>query len=408
MTTQLAAPNERPSRAYGRRRVRNARVAVSSIFFQQGLLVGGWAFHIPFVIERLAITESVMGLVIVVFGTGSILTMLSLGPVMARLGSRGTVRVASALSAFFLLAVAMMPGLGATMAVAFATGGLIGATDVAMNAQGIEVERRRGRPIMSSFHAYWSVGTLIGALVSGALIAALGPVGHAALFGAAALGIALLAWPHLVRERVSASEARTPFALPRAPVVWLLGIACMFSFVPEGAAIDWSVLFMREEVGASLQLAGLALAGLQVTMTVMRFLGDALRARIGPVATLRWGGLIAAIGFVVAGLGGMEITAGWSVPARTALVVAGFMLSGIGLANIVPVVFSAAGEVPGVPTSVALSIVAMHGYAGILLAPSLLGWVGERIGFAEVFVGIAALPFVIMLLARAGDPRATG
>ena len=396
---------ERPSQAFARRRVSGARAAVSATFFQQGLLVGGWALHIPFVLARLDITETTMGLVIVAFGIGSILTMLSVGPVMAHRGSRDVVRSASLLSAGMLLALSTTPDLALTAVAAFVTGGLIGATDVAMNAQGIEVERRRGRAIMSSFHAWWSVGTLVGASVSGVLIAWLGPVGHATLFAAIALGLAVYAWPRFVRERLGAAEAKEPFHLPTSPVVWLLGIVCMFSFVPEGAAIDWSALYLREEIGTPLVAAGLALAGLQVSMTVMRFLGDDIRERIGPVATLRWGGLIALLGFLIAGAAGLEWTEGLSAISRTALVVGGFVITGIGLANIVPVAFAAAGRIPGVPGSAALSIIAMNGYAGILLAPSILGWMGERTGFAAVFAGIALLPFVIMLLARVGRPE---
>ena len=194
--------------------------------------------------------------------------------------------------------------------------------------------------------------------------------------------------------------------LPRAPVVWLLGIVCMFSFVPEGASIDWSALYMREEIGAPLVAAGWALAALQVTMTIMRFVGDPLRDRIGPVATLRWGGLVAAVGFALAGVAGLEVLADWSANARTALVMTGFLIAGLGLANIVPVAFAAAAHVPGVPSSAALSLIAIHGYAGILLAPSVLGWIGEVTGFAIVFLAITAMPITIMLLARVGAPDA--
>ena len=203
-----ALPAERPSQLYGRARVANARWAVSAIFFQQGMLVGGWALHIPILLRRLDITETVMGLVIVSFGVGSIMTMLALGPIMAHRGSRGVVRFCCLLCAFLLPVLTMMPNVWLTGAAAFVAGGLIGGTDVAMNAQGLEVERRRGRAIMSSLHAYWSIGTLFGASVSGALIAWLGPVGHAWLFTALALAVALYAWPRLVRERVSAADAR--------------------------------------------------------------------------------------------------------------------------------------------------------------------------------------------------------
>ena len=386
----------------GRRRVARARVAVSSVFFQQGLLIGGWALQIPKLLDRLDITESTMGLVIVVFGTGSILAMLALGPVIDRVGSRSATRWAAIGSSFFLLLLNVTPTVWATATAAFGIGALIGTIDVAMNAQAVEVERRRRRPIMSSFHAYWSMGTLVGASVSGAIIQAIGPFWHAALFTVLALGIALAAWPHLVRERVSTAARKEPFRLPRGATVWLIGLICLFAYVPEGAAVDWSALYMRDGIGASLAVAGLALGGLQVTMMVTRFAGDAIRERIGAVATLRFGAAVAAFGFAVAGVAGM-IDAGPEL--RAALVIAGFVVSGLGLANIVPVAFAACGSVPGVPAGTALSIVAMHGYAGILLAPSVIGWIGERTGFAPVFAGLAVPLLLIGALATVVRPQ---
>ena len=390
---------ERRSEAYGRARLARARAAVSSVFFQQGLLVGGWALHIPILLDRLAITESTMGLVIVVFGMGSIIAMLSLGPVIERMGSREATRVAAIATSFFLPLVSVTPDVATTLVAAFAIGASIGAIDVAMNAQAVEVERRRRRPIMSSFHAYWSMGTLVGASVSGAIIGALGAMGHAVLFTAVSLAIAAFAWRHMVRERVSAAGAeRKPFRFPRAPAVYVLGIVCLFAYVPEGAAIDWSALYLRDGIGAPLAAAGFALAGLQITMMIMRFVGDAIRERIGAVATLRIGGAVGALGLVVAGSAGLEMFAGWSPVVRTAMVSVGFVIAGLGFANIVPVAFAACGSIPGVSAGAALSIVAAHGYAGILLAPSAIGWIGERTGFAPVFIALAALPFLVILL----------
>ena len=402
MTLAATVPRpERPSEAMGRRRVARARVAVSAIFFQQGLLVGGWALQIPKLIDRLGITESTMGLVIVVFGTGSILAMLGLGPVIDRFGSRAVTRGTAIGTCFFLVLLNLTPSVWTTAVAAFAIGALVGAIDVAMNAQAVEVERRRRRPIMSSFHAYWSMGTLVGASVSGAIIASIGPLWHAVSFMTLSLAVAAAAWPHLVRERVSAGAKRQPFHLPRAPAVWLLGLICLFAYVPEGAAVDWSALYMRDGIGASLTVAGLALAGLQVTMMVMRFAGDTIRERIGGETTLRYGAAVAAFGFGIAGFAGMMDA---SAELRAALVIGGFVVAGLGLANIVPVAFAACGSVPGVPPGSALSIVAMHGYAGILLAPSAIGWIGERTGFAPVFAALAVPLLLIALLAAVVRP----
>ena len=403
----LSEPPLRPSQAMGRGRTRRARLATASIFFQQGFLVGGWALQIPFVLDRLGITESIMGLIIVAFGTGSIIAMLAIGPILTHQGSRGVLRFVAVTGSPALFILAVTPDVWTTAIAAFLAGASIGCTDVSMNAQGLEVEHRLRRPIMSSLHGFWSVGTLTGAAISGAIIAAIGPVGHAALFSVVCFLVAVVAWPHFVRERRTAADASTPFSFPRAPVVWLLGLVTLFAFVPEGAVIDWSALMMREEIAVPITAAGLGLAGLQVTMTIMRFMGDSIRARIGPVATLRWGGLLGGLGLLIVGAAASELAAELPVTVRTVLTVLGFLVMGTGLANIVPVAFAAAGEVPGVPSGPALSIIATSGYAGILLAPSALGWIGEHTGFAAVFAGLAAMPLVTAALARVGDPRSS-
>ena len=381
---------------------RTARAAVSAMFFQQGLLVGGWALHIPLVMNRLGITESIMGLIIVVFGMGSIAAMWASGPFIDRHGSDRLTAWAAIASAFFLVGLSLAPGLVLTMVVAAIVGALIGVTDLAMNANGVVVERRYGRAIMSAFHGFWSLGALIGALASGPLIAWMGGLLHAILFATLALALALWASPRLARDApdVSVSEsADTPaFVIPHHAIVWLLGLVTLFAYVPEGAVIDWSALFLRQEVGAPLVLGGIAVASLSTTMTIMRFLGDRVRDRFGAYRTLLWGGAIAAFGFAVAGLSGLEALA-WSWEARAALMAAGFVVAGLGLANIVPIGFAIAGNLRSVPSGVALSFTAMCGYGGILLAPSLIGWIGERTGFAPLFVALGLMPLTVALIA---------
>ena len=381
-------------------RDRSARAAVAAVFFQQGLLVGGWALQIAVLKERLALAESTIGLLIVAFGVGSIVAMLASGPVIDRHGSARLTGWAAIGSSFFLIAVSLAPGVWSTGVAAFLSGALIGVTDLAMNANGVVVERRYRRAIMSSFHAWWSLGALAGALVSGWIIVQAGGTGHAVLFGLAALALALWAMPRLARDEPdAASPAGEPFRIPRSAIVWLLGLVTLFAYVPEGAVIDWSAIFVREEVGVPLTLGGIAVASLSATMTVMRFLGDRVRDRFGARDVLLWGGIIAASGYAIGGAAGLEWTADWPWGMRAALVVVGFVIAGLGLANIVPVGFAAAGNLPNVPAGVALSFVAMCGYAGILLAPSIIGWIGERTGFAPLYVALGAMPLTVALLA---------
>ena len=233
----------------------------------------------------------------------------------------------------------------------------------------------------------------------------MGALGHAGFITVIALLITAAVFPFLVRERVSADDQSIRFSLPRAPVVWLLGVVCLLAYVVEGAAIDWSAIFMRDEVQAPFAVAGWALAALQITMMLARFGGDRVRDRLGAEATLRWGALLAAGGFALAASGGLPWAADWPVALRTGLVMAGFFVTGLGLANIVPIAFAASSSVPGVKPAVALSIIAMFGYAGILVFPALLGWVGEHYSLTTAFLGVALLTLLISVLARAVSRR---
>ena len=377
-----------------------ARRSVVLAFLQQGWIVGGWALQIPLLKARLGISETTIGVLIVGFGIGSLLTMLSLGPVIARVGSRAVTWAGALISAGFLVAVAHVPNVEWAFAVATLAGAAIGACDLGMNAQGVEVEKRAGRPLMSAFHGWWSVGTLIGALASGPVITAIGGSAHSIWFSVVALALAAACVSGLLDDSADqGSTAGVPFSVPRVPAVWALAAIVLFAYVVEGAAIDWSALYVTQEIAAPVAWGGVALAGLQVTMATMRFVGDRVRSRIGDSRIVVWGGVVAAAGYGIAGLSGFALD-GLPPEARAAGVAIGFTLSGLGLANIVPVALTAAGAITGVPRGIAMSIVTGFGYAGLLLAPSALGFAAEISRFAFVFLGLAVLPLLAALIAR--------
>jgi fucose permease len=165
--------------------------------------------------------------------------------------------------------------------------------------------------------------------------------------------------------------------------------------IPEGAVLDWAALYLKQELGAGIATAGLAFAAFSGTMALMRFAGDAVRNRFGAVTTLRVSALVAATGMLVGGL----------APSAWVAILA-FALSGFGIANMVPIAFSAAGNQPGLSPGAGLSTVTMMGYSGILLAPSVIGFIGQHIGFSPAFVGVSGLLVIVFLmagLARAAD-----
>lgn len=368
--------------------IRGDRIAVSTLFLMNGFLIGSWAPKIPVLMARLEITESVMGLLILAFGLGSIIIMPIFGTLSARNGSAPILKFAALIVMPLLFLLSLAPELVSTAVVVFAFGGFIGGMDVAMNTNAVVVEKRMGRAIMSSCHGFWSLGGLIGASLGGLLLGSFGEIGHAAVVTALAALITLPVLPLIAQDQPTAeAKASSPLRFPSSPLPYLVGIMALFSMVPEGAILDWSALYLQRDHGASIELAALGFAAFSATMAIMRFAGDTIRHRLGAVTTLRICGVFALTGMV---LGALAPT--------PELVIAGFAIAGIGISNMVPIAFSAAGNLPGVPPGIGLSIVTVTGYSGILVAPSAIGFIAEHTGFSPVLLGTAGLIVVTLAL----------
>ena len=422
-------------RASGSELVR-ARWAVAVMFLVNGFIMGSWAPQIPLLLPRHGLTAFGLGLLILGLGLGAVAAMALAGGLIARLGSAKVLRSFAVAASGTLAAVVLAPTLALLALAMVGMGGLIGCMDVAMNANAVEVERRLGRAIMSSSHGFWSLGGFLGGSLGGVLIAALGSAGHALVVSAVALALVGLAAPHLrgappvprhpaaaggvlIAALGSGGHALVVSAValalvglaaphlrgappvphpptaaggvlahwPRGGAIYLLGLMALGAMVPEGAVLDWSALYLARELGSPVAASGLAFAGFAAAMAVMRFAGDHLRGRHGAVATLRVSGAVAAAGLLAASL------------APTApLAIAGFALAGLGIANMVPIILSAAGNHPGLGAGVGISVVTMMGYSGILVAPASIGLVADHIGFrltyavlALVLIGVAAL-----------------
>ncbi|MES2666984.1 MAG: MFS transporter [Pseudomonadota bacterium] len=368
------------------------RVAVSALFLANGFVMGAWAPQIPLLLPRHGITEFTLGLLILGLGIGAVGAMLFAGRLIARFGSRAVLR-GFALSIVPVLPIVVYAPSVPVLALAMAIlGALIGCMDVAMNANAVEVERRLGRAIMSASHGFWSLGGFVGGSLGGLLIARTSAEVQALTVSAVVAVIVLVAMRYLLTEPpapVHASGVRqAPAMLPRNGAIWLLGLMAMFSMIPEGAVLDWAALYMLDELGTPAERSGLAFAFFSGAMAVMRFAGDALRNRFGAVQTLRASGLTGAAGLLIAAL----------APSDTVALV-GFFLSGLGVANMVPIMFSAAGNFPGMGAGAALSTVTMVGYAGILVAPSSIGFVAEAVGFRQTYGALALLLVGVTMMA---------
>ena len=369
------------------------RWAVASLFAANGFIMGAWAPQIPLLLPRHTISEATLGLLILCLGMGAVGAMLFAGRLIA---AHGSARIAMmfALGATPSLAlVVFAPNLW-TLAVAMTwMGAAIGSMDVAMNANAVLVERRLRRAIMSSSHGFWSLGGFVGGIGGSWLIVQIGEERQALIVAGLSLLMVLLALPYLLKDTPDPS-APDRAAAPKTKLIardaglWILGAMALFSMVPEGAVLDWAALYLSKELGAGQFASGLGFAFFAGTMAVMRFAGDGLRNHYGAVKTLRISALLGALGLAMGGLA-----------PNAAVAVLGFALAGLGVANMVPILFSAAGNRAGLAQGVGISTVTMVGYAGILVAPSSIGFAAEYVGFRATYVTLAVMLVLVALMA---------
>ena len=355
------------------------RIAVSVAFFIVGTGNGIWAVHIPLVQAKLAISPATLGFALFTMAVGAVLSMPLTGAAIGRFGSR---RPAGALTMAYSI-VAPLPILSDAVPLFFAAmfvfGLCMGSLDVAANVQAAELEAARQRPTMSSFHGFYSIGALSGALIGAAIIASGGGAGRGAAVAAAFLLIlAVLAAGYLMPGEPTAG-AGPRFALPSRAVI-TLGFLAFLAFAAEGAVTDWSALFLTDVKQASPAFAAIGFAAFALAMAGFRLFGDPIVGRLGAKATIGGGGLLIAAGLAIAIL----------VPPAP-LSAAGLILVGIGAANIVPVLFSESARAPGVRPGTGVAAVATLGYAGFLVAPPILGLVADGYGLS------AALGLVVLM-----------
>lgn len=366
-----------------------ARWAVCAAFFANGFTVGHWAPKIPVLVERLGISEALLGKMIILFGVGALIALIGGAVLVNRYGSRTMMRVTSLMLAPSLVLLTITPSVMTTTLAMLWLGMFLGAMDNAMNANGVAVEVALGRPVMSSYHGFWSLGGVAGGLTGGAMIAWLGELGHAVAVCLITLAIILWAWPRYMSDR---EEDRPPAAeavtsgmaktggIPRAPGIYLFGIMTMLAFAPEGTVIDWSALYLKDELGAPLLISGYAFAAFSMTMAAMRLTGDRIRTRFGDRPVLISSCVVAALGLFVAGQADSFLGA-----------CAGFFIAGLGMANTVPVLFSVAGRYPGIKPASAIAVITAFGYGGLLFIPAFVGFVAEHWSLGLVFTGWAAI-----------------
>jgi fucose permease len=377
---------------------RAARRAVTVIFLLNGVLMGSWAARIPAVKERLDLGEAQLGLALGLVALGALVSMPVSGWMSARGGSRRTTRFAFVGCCLAIPLPALAPSYALMLPAALLLGAGNGSLDVAMNAHGVAVERRHESPILSSFHAAFSGGALIGA-GTGALAAGgdLDVRWHLLAVAVAALAAGLVACRALLPADADhvGGEAAGPLLAKPPRALWAVGAVGFCALVCEGATADWSAVYVKESLGAQAGVAALAFAAFSATMTIGRAIGDRLTSAWGPEALVRRGGLLSAAALAAALLIGHPIAA-----------IAGFALLGIGIATMVPVVFRAASEVDGVTPGVGIAAASTMGYFGFLIAPPIIGGAAELTSLPVALGLLVLLSLVMAALAPRVRPQA--
>jgi MFS family permease len=365
------------------------RVAVTAIFFINGVVLSSLYARLPALQADLRLADAALGALLLATAVGLLLAQPLAAAVAARTGSAPVTRASALALAAVLPLPALAPtplALGAALA---ALGACNGALDVAMNAQGIAVERRASRRIYASFHAALSFGAMAGAAAAGAIAAfGVSPAFHLAALGAVLAGAAHCSGRGLLPAHLDAVPGGPTLTAPSRALA-ALGLVAFCCLLAEGAVFDWSAVYLRRSLDAGEATAAAGLAAFSLTMGVGRLTGDRLADRLGPVALARGGAALAGTSFAMALLAATPATA-----------IAGFALLGAGLAAVFPLALAAAAaRSPHAPTAPAIAAVSTAGYLGLVCGPPTIGLLSGLVGLVGALGLLVALCGVVVLLA---------
>ncbi|AWM61680.1 MFS transporter [Stutzerimonas stutzeri] len=347
-------------------------------FFMAGFGLSVWAPLVPYVRERIEMTDAVFGLLLLCIGVGSLTWMPLSGVLVSRWGIRPVQLCSVVLLALALAGMALTDSMLLLALALFCFGGSLGVIDVIMNIQAVLVETAVGRRLMSNFHGMYSLGAISGALMlTGLLTLGLAPeIGSFLMIGlivAANLGLARGFLPN------RAPGGGIAFVRPTG-VVLLVGLMCFVVYLAEGAVLDWSALYLTGEKGLEVAKGGLGYAAFALMVTIARFAGGPLVNALGTARVIAFGGLLAAFGI------GLSLAAEhWAV----ALI--GYGLCGLGCANVSPVLISSLSRQDGMPVQLAVTVATTIGFAGVLAGPAMMGVVAHFSSLGMAFALLAVL-----------------
>ncbi len=427
--------------------LRHSRVAIFGYFLVLGIATATWAARLPAIKESLRLSDGRLGLALFAVPAGSVLTLALSGRIADRFGSVRVLRVAGVLNPAALIPIGLARDLVALMVTLAVYGAVAGLLDVSMNACGARLELGYDRPILSSLHAGYSIGGLVGAGIGG-ISAWLGisPLPTFIATAGALIVLGLLAGPRVVipvtadpgdvpeqpgdpprrpaRQTVlprgtsllvspaadGAARGDEPAGLargdsisldpsggtPRNPLrlIWMLGLVALCGQVGEGSAGDWSAVYLHVDLGSPAGVAAVALGAFSITMAAGRVVGDRLAARFGPVRLVRASGLVAGLGLAAGLLIGTPAAA-----------IAGFALLGLGLASIFPQIVSAAARLDPSHAGRNIGRIAAVAYSGLLTGPVAIGAIASGVGLRDALLVPATLAILVAAVAGVLRPR---
>lgn len=370
------------------------RWASRAQFFASGFIFATWGVHIPTVKTHYGVTEAELGLAMLAAGMGALLGLTQASRWIGRYGARTTAGPCGAIYALLLAGLLVMPGYAALLGLLAAFGIVTSVFDVAINTEAAELELRNGRPLMSGMHGMFSLGGMAGAVTgSAALAAGMAPQSHLMLVASAmAVMVVLAAQWMLPREATAFAANNEGFRLPRGALV-ILGVLAALGLIAEGAIYDWSVLYLKQELGSPQQQAALAYASFSAAMAATRFCGDAMRARFAPAVLLRGSALLAAASMTLV----LLTDAPW-------LALVGFAGVGAGFANVVPILFAASARVPGIEPARGIAAVSAAAYLGFMAGPPVIGFLAEVSSLTAALYVVVAFAVGLAASARWADP----
>jgi MFS family permease len=357
------------------------RLAIVAAFFTNGFLTATWIIHIPQIKQTLKLSDGELGLILWGAAIGLFTGILAGNPLIGRFGSKNLTGFAAIILSLLVAIPVLSPLPWIIFAGLFVYGFFNAALDVGMNAQAAYLERSSDRPMMSSFHGFWSIGGFAGGAIGGlALKWNVSSILHIGI--CAFIFVTLGIWIWRCLPEIAEDRNGIKIAFPGG-ILFPIGVVCFISILTEGVVADWAGVLVRGQLGVDAATAALPYALFLFAMAIVRFIGDRMVERFGPINTVAIGLSAAVAGLLIA-----------IFVHNLVIDVIGFVLVGLGLGNAVPVLFSAAGKIGRPSVAYAISAVATAGYVGLFTGPAMIGSLAQAIllpnAFLVVTVGVAA------------------